>query len=277
MTPEELDAYLARIGHDGPRTPDLATLRALHRAQASAIPFENVDVLARRGIEIAPDAVRAKLIAAGRGGYCFELNRLFMDALVALGFQVTSLIARVRWMAPPDVVTPRSHMLLRVDLPEGPFIADVGFGGCTQTGPIRLEDGTVQETPLEPMRLVRMDHEWQIEALLGDAWTPFYRFELSPAFPADFLVANWHTSTHPDSVFVSNLMAARPLADHRHTLLNADHTVRWRDGRVERRRLESVDALAEVLRTSFAVPLTDADVAAGLAPHFARWAAAPAR
>ena len=66
----DLDAYLARIGYDGPRTPTLETLRALHALHPAAIPFEAIDVLLDRGIDLDPAVVDAKLIGAGRGGYC---------------------------------------------------------------------------------------------------------------------------------------------------------------------------------------------------------------
>ncbi|MFP5307569.1 MAG: arylamine N-acetyltransferase, partial [Gammaproteobacteria bacterium] len=38
--PVDLDAYCTRIGYDGPRTPTLATLRALHQLHPAAIVFE---------------------------------------------------------------------------------------------------------------------------------------------------------------------------------------------------------------------------------------------
>lgn len=37
-----LDAYLARIRHDGPLAVDLTTLEALQRAHLLAVPFENL-------------------------------------------------------------------------------------------------------------------------------------------------------------------------------------------------------------------------------------------
>lgn len=68
----DLDAYCAQIGYHGPRTPTLETLYALHEHHPAAIPFEAVDVLLDRGVDIAPAAVDDKLLRAGRGGYCFE-------------------------------------------------------------------------------------------------------------------------------------------------------------------------------------------------------------
>ena len=139
----DLDAYFARIAYDGPREPTLAVLRALHQKHPDAIPFENLDVLLGKPISLDPAAVDAKLIGAGRGGYCYEQNSLFKRVLTALGFEVTGLIARVQWMVPADApARPRSHMVLGVKLPgdEGneTWLADVGFGGCVLTGPLRL-------------------------------------------------------------------------------------------------------------------------------------------
>ena len=96
----DLAAYCARIGYDGPLTSTLGTLRALQALHPAAIPFEAIDVLTGRGIDISPQAVDAKLIAAGRGGYCYEQNGLFKRVLQAIGFEVEGLIARVNWNAP---------------------------------------------------------------------------------------------------------------------------------------------------------------------------------
>ena len=98
----DLDAYLARIGYAGPRTPTLATLRAIHALQPAAIPFESLDPFLRRPVPLDLASLQAKLVGQRRGGYCFELNGLFAAALKALGFSVTPLSGRVRWMAPPD-------------------------------------------------------------------------------------------------------------------------------------------------------------------------------
>ena len=61
------------------------------------------------------------MIAGRRGGYCFEQNMLFRCALRSLGYNVTSLQARV--VRGLDIHAPRPmlHMVLRVDLPQGRF------------------------------------------------------------------------------------------------------------------------------------------------------------
>ena len=74
--PVDLKAYATRIEHSGDFTPTLTTLRDLHLAHATHIPFENLDILLGRPIRLDLESITAKLIDARRGGYCFEQNAL---------------------------------------------------------------------------------------------------------------------------------------------------------------------------------------------------------
>ena len=258
-----LDAYLARIGYAGPREPTLATLRAVVAAHATAIPFENIDVLLGRGATLDEAPLADKIVRRRRGGYCFEHNTTMLRALRALGFAAEGLGGRVVWMRPPDEIGPRTHMLLRADLPEGPHLVDVGFGGLTLTGPIRLLPGIEQETPHEPHRLVQRDAgELELQALLDGAWVPLYRFGLQPVPPIDYEVANWFTATCPERLFTANLMCARPEPDCRYALLNDRFTIRRRGQPPERRVLQSAAELGEALVRDFLLPTPEADIAA---------------
>src|SRR5262245_52074548 len=136
-----LPRYFDRIGFEGMPAPDLATLARLQALHVAAIPFENLSALSGEPIGLDLPALEKKLLVPGRGGWCFEHNLLFAHALEAIGFELRRLAARVRWNVPADVVTARSHMLLQVVLPEGPYVADVGFGGLTLTAPLRLVPG----------------------------------------------------------------------------------------------------------------------------------------
>ena len=89
----DLAAYFARLDYRGPRELTVDTLHALSRAHVSTIPFENADVLLGAGVDLDPAAVEAKLVGAGRGGYCFEQNSLFLRVLQALGFAARPLSA----------------------------------------------------------------------------------------------------------------------------------------------------------------------------------------
>lgn len=247
----DLDAYLQRIGYAGPRTPSLTTLRALHLAHAQAIPFENLDPLLGRPTPLDPPSLMRKLVHGKRGGYCFEQNLLFSHALRQLGFAVAGLTARVIWNQAENAETMRSHMLLAINLPEGPHIADVGFGGLTLTGPLRLAADLEQQTPHEAFRLLRSEDEFTLQAQVAGAWKGVYRFDLRPTLQIDYEVLNYYLSTNPASHFVPNLIVARPRPGRRDALLNSSLAIHWLGGPTERRELTSASAMREALETIF--------------------------
>ena len=224
----DLDSYLARVGRPGVRMPTLEALTELHEAHCAAIPFENLDILLGRSIDLALPALQAKLVAARRGGYCFEQNTLFEAALRALGFGVTPLAARVR--AGVTSVRARTHMLLRVDLPEGTYVADVGFGGGGLVHPMPLEEGASVRTGPFSHRLRCEDQLWVLQAAGHDGWIDLYAFTLEPQYPVDYEMANHYTSTHPRSAFVLNLTAQRSWSDRRSVLRNRELRVTTADG-----------------------------------------------
>jgi N-hydroxyarylamine O-acetyltransferase len=252
----DLDAYLRRIAYDGPRAPTLDTLREVHRRHVAAIAFENLDPLLRRPIGLDAASLQRKLVDGGRGGWCYEQNNTLRHALDALGFRTTGLAARVVWNRPPDVVAPRTHMLLRIDL-DGPWIVDAGFGGVTLTGPIRLVPDAEQDTPNGPFRLVTVDGDFELQARLGDEWTPLYRFDLQAQQLADYALVNWYLSNHPQSHFLNGLMVARTDASGRYALRDNVFTVRHADGRVDARTLASPAELRAVLETEFRLALPE--------------------
>ena len=123
-----LSAYLRRIGLElsaQARIPSYATLAAIMDAQSRAIPFENLDVVQRKIIDISPAGVEQKLVSRGRGGYCFEQNQLLASALLSVGFDVSPMLCRVRWNKAADEQTTFTHVALSVKLGQDTYLADV--------------------------------------------------------------------------------------------------------------------------------------------------------
>jgi N-hydroxyarylamine O-acetyltransferase len=255
----DLDAYLTRIGFTGPAEPTMTALSRLVLAHGTSIPFESLDPFARRPVALDIDSLQQKLVRDARGGWCYEHNTLFGHALRAFGFQPVGLAARVLWSVPPGMVRPRTHMLIRLDVAGRPHVVDVGFGGLTLTGVLRLEPDVVQETPHEPFRLVRRGEDFVMEALIRDAWVTLYSFDLQPQLLPDYEMPNWVLQHQPMSHFLINLMAARPDLDRRYALFNAEFTVHHRGGVTERRLLTSPGDLREVLATAFRMRVPDGD------------------
>jgi N-hydroxyarylamine O-acetyltransferase len=70
----DLQAYFDRIGFAGPARPDLATLRAIHRAHLLAVPYENLDVQLGRPVTLDPAHAFDKIVRRRRGGWCYEMK-----------------------------------------------------------------------------------------------------------------------------------------------------------------------------------------------------------
>lgn len=195
----DLPAYLRRIGLESPPSPTLEGLFSLHRAHAASIPFENLDILLGRGISLDLPSLEAKLVAARRGGYCFEQNTLFAAALTALGFPVTPLGARVRLGGRTD--GPRTHMLLSVAASGRNWLCDVGFGGGGPWEPLPLEPAGEVAQGAWRFRVVEEGRERVLQNVGPGGWRDLYGFTLEPQLPLDYAVANYYTSTHPNSMF----------------------------------------------------------------------------
>jgi N-hydroxyarylamine O-acetyltransferase len=248
----DLDRYFRRIGYSGTASPDLKTLVALHERHVSEIPFENLDPLTGRTVRLDLPALQEKLVASRRGGYCFEQNLLFKAALEALDFRVTGLAARVRWMMQPDrPLGPRSHMLLRVDLPEGPYLADVGFGAQLLDAPLRLVPDLEQETPAAQYRLTRSDGLLSLATRAPTDWQTMYLFTLDSQVLADYEMANWFTSTHPQVWFRKRLLVQRVAPDVRHTLSNVQLVERRHGAEQSERTLASAAEFSTTLEELF--------------------------
>ncbi|PSJ42963.1 arylamine N-acetyltransferase family protein [Allosphingosinicella deserti] len=254
-SPVDLEAYCARIGYSGSLTPTLETLRALHAHHIAAIPFEAIDALLDRPIDIAPASVDAKLIAGRRGGYCFEQNGLFQRVLAAMGFAVEGLIARVRWMLPPGAPPrPLTHMAMRVTIDGTPWLTDVGFGGNVLPTPIRLDIEGPQQTRHGPYRLVAFGPVTLLQARLGERWESLYDLQPLPAARSDYEVGNWFTSRHPSSHFRHQLIAAKTTPEARYNLLEGRLTVRRPGAPAEQSHLDAM-GIEAVLEGTFGLPV----------------------
>lgn len=253
-------AYLSRIGF-GDRAstpPTLETLARLQMCHACAIPFENLDILLNRPIAIDTQSIERKLVAAHRGGYCFEHNGFMIRVLQALGYQVEGISARVRVSSPREVTPPRTHLFARVTLDGVPWLVDVGVGGLTPTAPLRMDTQQPQHTPHDTRRIVRDDGSgsWFHQVLLGDEWHDVYEFTGEGMPMIDRQVANWWTSTNPESKFRNAIMAAIASPDGtRHALGSRQYTHRRGNEIIKSHDIGSSDQLLSILSQRFGLDM----------------------
>ena len=247
----DLTAYVERIGLASVPAPGVDALFALHRAHVESIPFENLDILLGRPIRLDLPSLEAKLVAARRGGYCFEQNTLFAAALTAIGFTVTPLAARVRLGDRRD--SARAHMLLSVPAGERNWLADVGFGGGALLEPMPIEpSGEVRQGGWR-FRIVEDGPERVLQSFGPGGWRDLYAFTLEPQLLIDFVVANHYTSTHPDSSFTKMPVVQRTSADIAH-MIRGDVFATMRPGAApEERPIAGDEELLILLNERFAL------------------------
>ena len=146
----KLRDYLHRIRFGGSVRPSLRSLAELQRCHVLSVPFENLDVQLGVPVAMAPEAAFEKIVARGRGGWCYEQNGLFGWALSEIGFDVTRVAAAVRRKERGDAAL-ANHLCLLVRVPDDPrsvYLADAGFGG-SMIEPISLKESQHEQAPSE--------------------------------------------------------------------------------------------------------------------------------
>ena len=243
--------YLARLELDAPAAT-LGGLRSLQRAHLEAVPFENSSVLRGEPIVLEPAWLLAKVIDAGRGGFCFELNGAFAELLSALGFEVALLPGRFwsdRGLGPPN-----EHACLRVEIGGEAWLVDVGAGYSFRE-PIRLERDLEQDDASGRFRIVgaaddpsSLDVQWRHR---DGGYRPHYRFRNEPVDLQAFVDVCEYLRTSPASPFTQGWICSRALPDGWATLDGSRLVVTQGDARTD--ETLSDEALDDALARWFAV------------------------
>lgn len=251
-----LDDYLERIGLAGPpdqeRTPTLATLQAVHRAQAHAIPYEGLDIQQGVPLDLDPERIFDKLVTRRRGGWCYETNGLLGWALGQLGFEVRRCVAGVYRRERGDAAL-GNHLTLIAFLDQ-PWLCDLGLGDGLR-GPIPLTEGLHHDGKLS-FRLERLpDGYWRFHNHpLGAPET--FDFSETPADEAIFLRQNAYLQSDPGSHFVQNAEVILMGKDDSLTLLGRVLRRTTPEG-VEKQRIDTAEALETLLSAHFGIKDVD--------------------
>ncbi|MFJ3585000.1 arylamine N-acetyltransferase [Streptomyces sp. NPDC090127] len=247
-----VDAYLRRIGAVRPGRPDAAALRDLHLRHLKTVPFENLSIHLGEDIVLEEKPLLDKVVGAGRGGFCYELNGTFAALLRALGFGVTLLQARV-FGDGGRLGVPYDHMAMVVDTAgEGRWLADVGFGDHSHL-PLALDDRGDQVDPAGTFRVV--DAEGGDLDVLRNG-TPQYRLETRPRVLADFTAGAWYHRTSPDSHFPRSLVCTR-VTDEGRVTLSGHKLVTHAHGERTERLLDGDEEVRAAYRDLFGIELAE--------------------
>ena len=247
--------YLERIAWEGVVRQSQETLDKLVFAHQKAVPFENYDICELgRPISLEIPKLYDKIAVNRRGGYCFELNAGFAALLAALGFEVWPILARIYRGAFGEQPMPPMHRVNLVCMGGEKYFTDVGFGGSMPAGSLVLKEDVIQEVwglrycferrPHHRWTLFRETSEKVREAMIG--------FTEVPSEPVDFITPNYHTSTHPDSLFVRSRMANIRFDDG-FASINGEKFHVVRGGNEETIEIQSKEQESDLLKKYFGI------------------------
>ncbi|MEW2631504.1 arylamine N-acetyltransferase [Streptomyces sp. NPDC048389] len=250
-SPQAVDAYLARIGGARPERADAEALRELQLRHLLSVPFENLSVHLGEPLVLADGPLLQKIVGAGRGGFCYELNGAFAALLRGLGFGVTLLQARV-FGDGGRLGIPYDHLALRVETKDGtgPWLADVGFGDHSHH-PLLLDERGDQADPAGTFRLAGAGGG-DLD-VLRDGKRQF-RLDTRPRQLTDFEAGAWWHRTSPSSHFTKSLVCSLLTVDGRITLTGRK-LVTTVGGERQERLLETDDEVLAAYRKHFGLEL----------------------
>ena len=250
----DIGNYLKRVGLSSAPPATLEGLRTVHRAHLFSIPYENFDVQLGRTLTTDVPAAYDKIVARGRGGWCYEMNGLLGWALDALGFRVTRATGAVKRDVRGDAII-GNHLVLRVDLAGGLWLADAGFGDGP-VEPLCVAEGLYTVNGFTH-RIERLDERWwRMHNHPLDSGSTF-DFVTSPADEAVLSRMCAFLQTAPVSPFVQNAVAQR-CGPGQVTILRGRSLRHVRPSGQDERLIASADDLVETLGREFGLDLPQA-------------------
>jgi len=215
-SPMKIEQYLDRIGYAGTVDVSFDVLSKLQAAHLNHIPFENLDI--HNGIKIDLYNLYDKIVVRQRGGFCYELNGLFYQLLLQVGFNVKMVSARV-YDGEKEYSPEFDHMALIVQLNSDRYLVDVGFGEFA-LHPIKIEINTEVNDPRGVFRIKQFDDVYMVAEKKGESggFIPEYIFSEKERRIEEFQdMCNYH-QTNPASHFMQKTICSLPTSNGRISL-----------------------------------------------------------
>ena len=250
----EFNEYLKRI-----RVADckstLNDLTKLQQSHMQNIPFENLDVIARRKINLDFENLFTKIVQEGRGGYCFELNILYSHLLKHLGFEPKPVLGRV-WLRNPTKTPPRNHLAHLVNLNGKTFVTDVGFGGLTTRIPLNINDNSEINDQDGFVRISSFsENQFMVQRKVKNKWENQYSFENVDISEEDILISNYYMSTNPKSHFYNANFIGKFTSNGRIGLYNNQMSIRKGIEVTDKQNVAYGEEWIDTIKTQFGLEL----------------------
>ena len=244
----KINRYLRKLGYRGSAQASFDTLQELQSLHLQRIPYENLDILNGRLLSLEPDDLYDKIILKQRGGYCFELNGLYRELLISLGYRVSQYAGR--YLTTPGLGQLRKHRVLVVDIDGTRFITDVGYRSEQPRCPLELKADKIQTDGISEYKL-RVDpfYGWVImQKEAGKDWRDLYAFTEEPQLDMDFILPSFYCERHPTSPFIDTLKLSVFTSDSNVCLVDDRYYVYQNASIVETRTVSDDEARGLLLQ-----------------------------
>ena len=241
--------YLNRIQISSPPPPTFDALCQLQKAHLFAIPFENLDMHYDRPIYLDLDKIYQKVVLDNRGGFCYELNGLFYQLLISLGYQVKMVSGRV-YNKKRVLGQEFDHLALIVSIDQKEYLCEVGFGAFA-IHPLEIKFDIWQQDPSGNYMIQQGSGEYlSVGVQEKDEVVASYIFGLKERTFEEFEGMCHYQQTSPDSNFTNRWVITIPTKEGRITLTNTKLKIE-KNGNVEESDIDSKEMFCTALEKYF--------------------------
>ncbi len=213
----DIEKYLHRISYSGSLEPRLDVLKKLQIKHLLSIPFENLDIHNNTQIELSIDRVFEKIVIQNRGGFCYELNGIFFELLIALNFSAKRISARV-FNKNKGYGEEFDHFAIIVSFNDEEYLVDVGFGDFTFE-PLKLVLDEIQNDKNGEYIIDKYDDRYfRVNKVENGNNTPEYIFKTDKRALKDYREMCIYHQTSPNSHFTIKRLISLPTENGRITI-----------------------------------------------------------
>lgn len=255
MVEKFVNAYLRRIGIDGPPAPNSRSLKSLQRAHLLSVPYDNLLPYLAPLEDVSPRTVVDRIVRRRMGGTRSQLNVGFAVLLHSLGYLVSLAQVHARTSDRDDSLG-AAHLAVAVNTPDGRLLADVS--GALADAPLPIESGSCELDTVDGFAIRSSGSAGDADVCVGSR-----RYTvIAPARVIEIPAGGWLAS--PDEASAGPVISVRRQRG-RTTLTGSVLTETVGDSRTTIALRPEV--VPEVLRTRFGVYLDDHESAQLLARY----------
>lgn len=237
---------------------DIGFLNELQSKHIARYSFNSLAVVLGQDISLDIHDILNKIVNKQRGGYCFEHNKLVLNVLKELGFDVRLLMAKVIYNRDVDVA--RTHRITLLNLEGDDYIVDAGFGHFGARYPVKLELGLEQDQGDAVYRIIQNANKDYCYQLFKDGeFFTLYTFNLSQYTEAECIPAHFYSHKSPEAAFVNNLVVCRKFFNDIVSLRNGElFRINSKENKTVTTEIITPKQLHQILVDDFALDLDSA-------------------